>query len=77
VINRAQPNLAATHGAVWGRRVALRFAGLAAPHDKGQDLLRLWRALPLRDRVSSILGTWKRILRERLWQPVRITETPE
>jgi coenzyme F420 hydrogenase subunit beta len=77
VIARAQPNLAATHGAVWGRRLALRFAGLAAPHDKGQDLLRLWRALPLRDRVSSILGTWKRILRERLWQPVRITETPE
>lgn len=77
VIARAQPNLAATHGAVWGRRLSLRLAGLAAPSDKGQELFRLWRQLPVRDRVSSILGTWKRVLRERLWQPVRIAGPSE
>jgi coenzyme F420 hydrogenase subunit beta len=77
IIARAQPNLAATHGAVWGRRLALRLAGLAAPRDRGLDLFRLWRGLPLRARLSSIAGTWKRILRERLWQPVRIGGTRE
>jgi coenzyme F420 hydrogenase subunit beta len=77
VIARAQPNLAATHGAVWGRRIAMRLSGLAAPRDKGQDLFRLWRVLPLRTRISSVAGTWKRILRERLSQPVRITGAPE
>jgi coenzyme F420 hydrogenase subunit beta len=76
VIGRAQPNLARTHGAVWGRRLALRLAGLAAPRDAGQDLFRLWRRLPARDRASSILGTWKRILRERLWRPVSPVEDP-
>lgn len=73
VIARAQPNLAGTHGAVWGRRAAMRSVGLPAPKDAGQDLFRLWRALPLRQKASSILGTWKRILRERLWRPVRLT----
>jgi coenzyme F420 hydrogenase subunit beta len=72
IIARAQPNLAATHGAVWGRRLALRLAGLPAPRDRGLDLFRLWRRLPLRARLSSVAGTWKRILRERLWQPVRV-----
>jgi coenzyme F420 hydrogenase subunit beta len=71
VIARAQPNLAATNGAVWGRRLAMRLAGLPAPRDAGQDLFRLWLRLPLRDRVSSLAGTWKRIVRERLWRPVR------
>jgi coenzyme F420 hydrogenase subunit beta len=71
IIARAQPNLAATNGAVWGRRLAMRLAGLSAPRDRGQDLFQLWRRLPLRDRVSSVAGTWKRIVRERLWQPVR------
>jgi coenzyme F420 hydrogenase subunit beta len=71
VIARAQPNLAGTHGAVWGRRAAMRAVGLPAPRDSGQDLFRLWRALPLRQKASSLLGTWRRILRERLWRPVR------
>ncbi len=77
VIARAQPNLAATHGAVWGRRVAMRLAGLPAPRDRGQDLFGLWRRLPVRERISSVAGTWKRILRERLWRPVRIGGTTE
>jgi coenzyme F420 hydrogenase subunit beta len=77
VIARAQPNLAATNGAVWGRRFAMRLAGLAAPRDRGLDLLGLWRRLPVRERISSVAGTWKRVLRERLWRPVRIGGTSE
>ncbi len=72
VIARAQPNLAATHGAVWGRRLAMRFSGLPVPHDVGQSLFWLWWRLPIRQKLSSFLGTWRRIARERLWRPVRI-----
>lgn len=72
VIARAQPNLKATHAAVWGRRAALRLVGLPAPRDAGLRLLPLWLGLPLRQKAQSIVGTWKRVLRERLWRRVRI-----
>ena len=72
VIARAQPNLAATHGAVWGRRLAMRMGGLPTPNDVGQSLFSQWWRLPARQKLASILGTWRRIVRERLWRPVRI-----
>jgi coenzyme F420 hydrogenase subunit beta len=75
VIARAQPNLVAAQGAVWGRRLAMRAFGLPVPADRGLALARAWWQQPLRARVASILGTAKRILRQRLWQPVVIRET--
>lgn len=75
VIARAQPNLITTHGAVWGRRIAMRCLGLSTPRDRGQGHFRLWLGLPARQKLQSIAGTWKRVLRERLWRPVMITET--
>jgi coenzyme F420 hydrogenase subunit beta len=75
VIAMAQPNLSATHGAAWGRRIAMRAVGLAAPADRGQSLFRLWRHLPAKQKLQSFLGTWKRVLRDRLWQPVRLSDS--
>lgn len=74
VIARAQPNLAATHGAVWGRRLAMRACGLPVPRDVGQKIFSLWWRLPARQKLSSFVGTWRRIARERLWRPVRIAQ---
>ncbi len=66
VIARAQPNLSATHGAVWGRRLALRALNIATPKDRGQKLFRLWRRLSIRAKMGSVLGTWKRLARDKL-----------
>lgn len=74
VIARAQPNLSATHGAVWGRRLALRTLGLAAPRDRGQRLFGLWLGLPPRQKLTSVLGTWKRVVRDRLWRRIAVRE---
>lgn len=74
VIARAQPNLSATHGAVWGRRVAMRALGLRAPQDLGQRLFGLWLGLPAKQKLQSFLGTWKRVWRDRLWRPVALSE---
>ncbi|MEQ9695967.1 Coenzyme F420 hydrogenase/dehydrogenase, beta subunit C-terminal domain [Shimia sp. SDUM112013] len=74
VIARAQPNLVATGGAIWGRRVAMRALGLAAPQDTGLKLLPLWMTLPAKQKMQSVLGTWKRVLRDRLWRRVRIAD---
>ncbi|MFK7764540.1 MAG: Coenzyme F420 hydrogenase/dehydrogenase, beta subunit C-terminal domain [Roseobacter sp.] len=73
VIAQAQPNLSATHGAVWGRRFAMRALGLRTPKDRGQKLFGLWMDLTKRQKVLSVLGTWKRVLRGKLWRGVSIS----
>jgi coenzyme F420 hydrogenase subunit beta len=75
-IARAQPNLVAAHGAVWGRRLAMRLFGLPVPADRGLPLLAAWLALPLRTKLSSVGGTLRRIWRERLWRPVIVEPGP-
>ena len=74
VIAQAQPNLSATHGAVWGRRLVMRVAGMRAPRDRGQKLFRLWVNLSVKQKAQSLLGTFKRVLRDKLWRDVRIVE---
>lgn len=71
-IEQSQPNLLASLGAVWGRRLAMRALGMAVPQDRGLPLLRHWLALPLRSKVQSVAGTLRRILRQRLWRPVTL-----
>ncbi|WP_164659304.1 Coenzyme F420 hydrogenase/dehydrogenase, beta subunit C-terminal domain [Tropicibacter sp. Alg240-R139] len=72
VIEDAQPNLKKTHGAAWGRIAAMRVVGLQTPHLKGQRLWSLWLRLSTKQKLQSVLGTWKRILRNRLWRNVTI-----
>lgn len=72
VIGRAQPNLVASQGAVWGRRLAMRAFGMAVPDDRGLALFAAWRRLPWRGKLSSVAGTARRILRLRLWRKVVI-----
>ncbi len=74
VIARAQPNLSATHGAVWGRRLAIRAIGMPVPKDRGQALFKLWLKLPAKQKLQSFLGTWKRVMRDGLWRPVSVSE---
>ncbi len=73
-IANAQPNLVAAQGAVWGRRLAMRIAGLPVPADRGLPLFAAWAALPLRAKLSSVAGTLRRIWRGRLWRAVRVQE---
>jgi coenzyme F420 hydrogenase subunit beta len=72
IIGRAQPNLVAAQGAVWGRRLAMRAFGMAVPADRGLPLFAAWRALTWRGKLASVAGTARRILRLRLWRPVTI-----
>ncbi|WP_430465557.1 Coenzyme F420 hydrogenase/dehydrogenase, beta subunit C-terminal domain [Tabrizicola sp.] len=72
VIAKAQPNLVAAQGAVWGRRLAMRGFGMVVPADRGLPLMQAWLVLPLRAKISSVAGTARRIWRQRLWRAVVI-----
>jgi len=77
VISVAQPNLLETNAAVWGRRIAFRLLGLPVPSSKvARFEIWLWR-LSLKKKAQSILGTFKRIYRDRLWQPLKLGEAKD
>ena len=67
VLFDAQPNLVATKGAVWGRRLVQRLAGRKALPMRN-DCFHAWLDLPLRAKAQSTLGTLKRILKRKLYR---------
>jgi coenzyme F420 hydrogenase subunit beta len=64
----SQPSLEATRGAVWGRVLSMRVLGMPVPHFWGMPSFRLWWKLPWRAKVTSTLGTARRIQQRGLRQ---------
>ena len=74
IIARAQPNLLATNAAVWGRRLAMRLVGMPVPLAMPASRFGVWaRRLSLKAKAQSIAGSLKRILKNRVARPVRLT----
>lgn len=73
-IAEAQPNLLVTRGAIFGRRLAMSSIGMPVPADQGLKTFHLWISqLPMKSRLQSILGSFKRIIHNRLWRAEHIT----
>jgi coenzyme F420 hydrogenase subunit beta len=69
ILAASQPELLKTRGAVWGRILATRLLGVAAPRYRGMPMLRFWlRELSLWEKVQSVAGTIRRVFRKRLRQ---------
>lgn len=65
----SQPSLESTRGALWGRLVTLRLAGVASPTYRGLPIFPLWLRLGLRQKFGSFAGTLRRIKVRRLRRP--------
>lgn len=66
---RAQPNLRSTRGSVWGRSLATRMFGIAAPRLTGLPTRSAWlQYLTLKQQLQSFYGTWKRVFTKRLYK---------
>lgn len=70
-LEQSQPSLAATRGAVWGRVLTMALMGLRVPRYRNVPAFRLWLRLPVRGKVTSIAGTWRRARRRGLHRPER------
>lgn len=71
----SQPNLVRTRGAVAARVATLQVLGVAAPRFRGFSMWRFWwTALSLRAKVSSTLGTARRVKRRGLRRPLAVRE---
>jgi coenzyme F420 hydrogenase subunit beta len=76
IIYAAQPNLQDTNAAVWGRRLAMRLMMMDVPISGGTSRFGLWwRHLGPKAKLQSVAGSLRRIWRQKLWQPVQITES--
>jgi coenzyme F420 hydrogenase subunit beta len=66
----SQPNLERTKGAVFARCLTSRAVGAAAPVYRGGALYKVWwRTSTLLGKARSVLGTVKRIIRNRVKSP--------
>lgn len=69
LLPRSQPSLADTRGAVWGRVLTMALMGLKVPRYRGMPAFRLWWQLPLRGKITSIGGTYRRARMRGLRRP--------
>lgn len=70
---KSQENLLRKRGAIWGRIFAMRLFGLPTPKLRGFSLFRSWLILGRREKVRSIFGTMRRIVRRGFLRPNQIT----
>ena len=69
----SQPNLLATRGRLWGQLLTLRVCGVAAPRFVGFPTFTHWlKHLSIKDRLLSLLGTYKRIRNKKLRERRRL-----
>jgi coenzyme F420 hydrogenase subunit beta len=66
---QSQPGLQSTRGAVWGRVLTMRLLGLPAPRFRGMPAFRLWWRLSWREKLTSTVGTARRVRARRLRKP--------
>ncbi len=62
VLLMSQRELQRKRGAIWGRLLTLRMAGIAAPRYAGFSLLANWLRIPLGHQLRSLVGTARRIV---------------
>ncbi len=70
----SQENLLKKRSAIWGRLFAMRLLGAPVPKLNGFSLLRNWLGLSAQEKLKSLGGTAKRVIRRRYWSPMRRME---
>ncbi len=69
-LERSQQGLLAKKGAVWGRRLALRWLGLPLTELAGLDLRPSWKTLTFSEKLKATLGTVRRVMTRGLRRPL-------
>ena len=68
----SQRNLERKRRSVWGRRMAFTLFGLPVTKIHGLPLGKLWIGLPLKEKLKSLFGTMRRIIKRRYFAPATI-----
>lgn len=68
VLPLSQQSLLMKRCNLWGRLLAMRILRVPVPNYRGFALFREWLRLPAIKKMSSVLGTFRRIITRRLWR---------
>lgn len=68
----SQLNLIQKKGSIWGRRLVLKTLGFPIGHIKGGSIFHCWLNLSTKDKLKSIVGTYRRVLSRGLYKPLQI-----
>jgi coenzyme F420 hydrogenase subunit beta len=71
LLDRSQRELQLKRGAIWGRVLAMRALGVAAPSFTGFSLFANWLKIPFDHKLRSLLGTARRVISRGYRQPLR------
>jgi coenzyme F420 hydrogenase subunit beta len=71
LLDRSQRELQLKRGAIWGRLLAMRALGVAAPSFTGFSLFSNWLRIPFDHKLRSLLGTVRRVISRGYRQPLR------
>jgi coenzyme F420 hydrogenase subunit beta len=74
ILEKSQTNLLNKRAAVWGRLLAFRLFGLPVPTYVGFPLFRNWMTLSVSEKIRSVAGTVRRIMKRRYWRPEKIVD---
>lgn len=69
ILYRSQENLLGKRQAIWGRLLAMKLLGIPRPELNGFQLFENWSDLKAIDKLKSILGTARRIVQRKYFQP--------
>lgn len=70
ILQRSQDNLYNKRGAIGGRKSVLVFCNIPSPAYKGYYMFNAWIKLSFTDKLSSLVGTIRRVLRRKYFKPL-------
>jgi coenzyme F420 hydrogenase subunit beta len=70
LIYQSQKNLLGKRQAIWGRLLAMRLLGIPFPKLEGYQLRENWMDLPFKEKIKSVLGTARRIIKRNYFKPL-------
>lgn len=70
IIYRSQKNLLGKRQAIWGRILAMKLMGIPAPKLEGYYLFDNWLDLSWKEKLRSVIGTWRRIIQRKYYKPL-------
>ncbi len=75
VLQLSQRELQFKRGAIWGRVLTMRMAGIPVPQYDGFSLFRNWLRIPFGHKLRSLVGTARRIISRRHFRPLKLDRT--
>jgi coenzyme F420 hydrogenase subunit beta len=75
VLSKSQKSLLRRRRHLWGRLTAMRVTRVGVPDYRGFSLFENWMKLPFMEKLSSILGTLRRIMTRGWRKPIELSES--